>query len=170
MKKISEEKKKKEQRLLLKTFVLVMSILCFLFLSIQLVRVNKTAKKNVQYETNLNRITEIDYSKQQEALDTIVEEGKMNVNYSSHAIFKGKVSEKFNIKNISNNHYPIEFELYDENDNCIYTSKMIKPGYEMNDIELDKKLSTGEHSCKLRVGYTEEGNVSSVFPITIEVR
>ena len=48
MKKISEEKKKKEQRLLLKTFVLVMSILCFLFLSIQLVRVNKTAKKNVQ--------------------------------------------------------------------------------------------------------------------------
>ena len=63
MKKISEEKKKKDQRLLLKIFMLIMTILCLLFLSIQLVRVNVTAKKKVQYETNLNRITEIDYSK-----------------------------------------------------------------------------------------------------------
>ena len=40
----------------------------------------------------------------------------------------------------------------------------------MNSIELDKKLSKGVHDCKLKVGYAEEGNVSSVFPITIEVK
>lgn len=122
------------------------------------------------YEENVNRITEIDYSKRQDELNTLVEEGKMNVNYSSKAIFNGKVSEKFNVKNIQNNHYPIVFELYDEEGECIYTSKKIKPGYEMNQIELDKELSKGTHECKLKVGYAEEGNVSSAFPITIEVK
>ena len=35
-----------------------------------------------EYETNVNQITEIDTSKRQEELNAIVEEGKMNVNYS----------------------------------------------------------------------------------------
>ncbi len=123
-----------------------------------------------QYEERVNQITEIDYSKQQEALNAVVEEGKMNVNYRSTAVFKGTVSEQFNIKNIKNNHHPIVFELLDENENRIYASKKIEPGYELNKIELEKELSKGTHECKLKVGYAEEGNVSSVFPITIEVR
>ena len=123
-----------------------------------------------EYETNVNQITEIDMTKRQEELNAIVEEGKMNVNYSSRAVFSGTVSENFNIKNIKNNHYPIEFELFDENGDCIYTSKKIEPGYEMNMIELDRALSKGTHECRLKVGYAEEGNVSSAFPITIEVK
>ncbi|MEE0884577.1 MAG: hypothetical protein U0L59_05055 [Faecalimonas sp.] len=123
-----------------------------------------------EYETNVNQITEIDMTKRQEELNAIVEEGKMNVNYSSWAVFNGTVSENFNIKNIKNNHYPIEFELFDENGDCIYTSKKIEPGYEMNMIELDRALSKGTHECRLKVGYAEEGNVSSAFPITIEVK
>ena len=123
-----------------------------------------------EYETNVNQITEIDTSKRQEELNAIVEEGKMNVNYSSRAVFDGRVSETFNIKNIKNNHYPIAFELFDENGDCIYTSKKIEPGYEMNWIELDKALTKGTHGCRLKVGYAEEGNVSSAFPIIIEVK
>lgn len=123
-----------------------------------------------QYEEHVNQITEIDYSKQQEALNAVVEEGKMNVNYKSKAVFQGTVSEQFNIKNIKNNHHPIVFELLDENENCIYASKKIEPGYELNKIELQKELSKGIHECKLKVGYAEEGNVSSVFPIIIEVK
>ena len=123
-----------------------------------------------EYETNVNQITEIDTSKRQEELNAIVEEGKMNVNYSSKAVFHGRVSETFNIKNIKNNHYPIAFELFDENGECIYTSKKIEPGYEMNWIELDKALTKGTHECRLKVGYAEEGNVSSAFPIIIEVK
>lgn len=123
-----------------------------------------------QYEKNVNRITKIDYSKRQAELDVLVEEGKMNVNYSSTAVFNGKVSEKFNIKNIQNNHYAIEFQIIDENGDCIYKSKKIEPGYEINSIELGKELSKGTHECKLQVGYAEEGNVSSAFPITIEVK
>ncbi len=123
-----------------------------------------------EYETNVNQITEIDTSKRQEELNAIVEEGKMNVNYSSKAVFHGRVSETFNIKNIKNNHYPIAFELFDENGDCIYTSKKIEPGYEMNWIELEKALTKGTHECRLKVGYAEEGNVSSAFPIIIEVK
>ena len=123
-----------------------------------------------EYETNVNQITEIDTSKRQEELNAIVEEGKMNVNYSSRAVFDGRVSETFNIKNNKNNHYPIAFELFDENGDCIYTSKKIEPGYEMNWIELDKALTKGTHECRLKVGYAEEGNVSSAFPIIIEVK
>lgn len=122
------------------------------------------------YEENVNRITEIDYSERQKELNALVEEGKMNVNYSSNAIFNGRVSEKFNIKNIQNNHHPIVFALYDEDGNCIYESQKIEPGYEMNSIELNKELSKGTHKCKLQVGYAEEGNITSAFPITIEVR
>ena len=62
------------------------------------------------------------------------------------------------------------FEIFDETGECVYVSKKIEPGYEMNQIELEKELSKGTHECKIKVGYAEEGNVSSAFPLTIEVR
>lgn len=122
-----------------------------------------------EYENNVNRIKEIDESQRQAELNAIVEEGKMNVNYSPKAVFNGTVSEIFNIKNIKNNHHPIVFEILDENGECLYQSKKIEPGYEMSMIELEKELVKGTHECKLKVGYAEEGNVSSAFPLTIEV-
>lgn len=122
------------------------------------------------YENKVNQIKEIDASKRQEELNMLVDEGKMNVNYSSKAIFHGRISEHFNIKNIKNNHHAIEFQLYDETGECIYSSKKLAPGYEMTSIELEKELTKGVHQGKLKVGYAEEGNVSSAFPITIEVR
>jgi len=123
-----------------------------------------------EYEDNVNQIKEIDVSERQSELNAIVEEGKMNVNYSAKAIFQGNVSETFNIKNIKNNHHPIIFEIFDENGECVYISKKIEPGYEMSQIELKKELPKGTHECKLKVGYAEEGNVSSAFPLTIEVK
>jgi hypothetical protein len=123
-----------------------------------------------EYENNVNQIEVIDASNRQAELNAIVEEGKMNVNYSAKTIFEGNMSETFNIKNIKNNHHPIVFEIFDETGECVYVSKKIEPGYEMNQIELEKELSKGTHECKIKVGYAEEGNVSSAFPLTIEVR
>ncbi len=123
-----------------------------------------------EYEENVNRIEAIDVSDRQAELNAIVEKGKMNVNYSAKAIFEGTVSERFNVKNIQNNHYPIIFEIFDETGESVYVSKKIEPGYEMNQIELEKELTKGTHECKIKVGYAEEGNVSSAFPLTIEVR
>ncbi len=123
-----------------------------------------------QYENDVSNIKEMGVSARQEELNAIVEEGKMNVNYSPQAVFQGKISESFNIKNIKNNHHPIVFEILDENGRCVYKSKKIHPGYEMNEIQLETELEKGIHACKLKVGYAEEGNVSSAFPLKIEVK
>lgn len=163
-KQTKKNKKKRIRRLLL----LVIAVILLLLLLFQCTK--KEEQVVSSYEKNVNAITEIDYSKRQKALNAIVEEGKMNVNYSAKAVFNGTVSESFNVKNIQNNHDAIVFEIYDENDTCVYASKKIEPGYEMNSIELARELPKGTHECKLKVGYAQEGNVSSVFPIKIEVK
>ena len=169
MKEIKQVKKnKKEKRSLIGQIILAILIIIILLLSFRCGR--SDTPTTAEYEKNVNAITEIDYSERQEAIDAIVEEGKMNVNYSPKAVFEGKNSVLFNVKNIKNNHAPIQFEIYDENDRCIYTSKKIEPGYEMNSVELEEELSKGVHECSIKIGYAEEGNVSSVFPISIEVR
>lgn len=131
---------------------------------------NETQVSVLEYEDEVDAITEIDISDRQEAVDTLVEEGMMNVNYSPSAVFKGKVSEKFNIKNIENNHGPIMFKIFDEDNNSIYQSKMIAQGYEMNCIELSTELEKGTHDCTIKVRYADGGNVVAAFPITIEVK
>lgn len=168
MSQVSEQKKKKRKTKRGRRIVVLLLILLLIGLIFRCSI--KEEKVITEYEKQVNAITEIDYSKRQEVLNMIVEEGKMNVNYQSEAVFDGLVSEKFNIKNIKNNHYPIVFELYDEEERCIYASKKIEPGYEMSSIQLAKPLSKGVHDCKLKVGYAQEGNVSSVFPIRIEVK
>ncbi len=168
MKEIKKEKQNRKRRKRIRRFILCLGVLSLCLLLFQCVLKKDDSLSG--YETEVNEIVEIDESLQQEKLNAIVEEGKMNVNYLAEAVFKGKVSEKFNVKNIKNNHYPIRFSLYDEAGNCLYESKKIEPGYELSKIELSKRLDKGIYACKLKVGYDKEGNVSSVFPISIEVR
>lgn len=123
-----------------------------------------------EYESKVDAITEIDPQERQESLNEVVEDGMINIQYSIGAVFEGTKSTSFNVKNSFNNHYPLIFSLYDPEGNIIYTSKMIEPGYEMNTIELEKELPKGTHACKIKIGYANNGNVASLFPITIEVR
>lgn len=167
-KQVKKDEVKKEKRSIVVQIILFILIIILLLFAFRCGR--NTTPASGEYEKNVNAITEIDYSERQEAIDAIVEEGKMNVNYSPKAVFEGKTSVLFNVKNIKNNHAPIQFEIYDENDNCIYVSKKIEPGYEMNRVELETELEQGVHECSIKIGYAEEGNVSSVFPISIEVR
>ena len=122
-----------------------------------------------ELEENMNVITEIEDAMKQEAVNTLVEEGMMNVNFSAKATFEGKVSKSFNIKNIENNHDDIVFEIFDEKGESIYKSKKIAPGYEMNCIELDKELPKGRHECTIEIQYAVEGHVATIFPIVIDV-
>lgn len=126
--------------------------------------------EETQWEKDVNKITEMSKEDQQAAVNQRVEDGMMNVQYQIGATFKGKISESFNVKNIENNKDSIQFKLYDENDNLIYESDAIERGYEINKIELDKELSKGTHECTIQIGYVSQGNVSSSFPITIEVK
>lgn len=126
-------------------------------------------REKFEYEKVVDKITEIDYEERQEELNQVVEDGMMNVQYSLSCEFDGKLSTSFNVKNIENNKYPIKFKLLNENGKVIYKSNKIERGYELNSIELDEELSKGTHDCQIEIGYAEEGNVASVFPITIEV-
>ena len=161
IKQVKEENRNKEKRNVFKIIVLAVLVLIMILLSFQFA--HQYGKNLTAYDENINAITEIDYSERQEYVDTIVEKGMINVNYLPNTVFKGKTSVKFNIKNIENNNGPIVFELYDEDDRCIYQSKKIELGYEMNCVELDKKLEKGMHNCKIKVGYAETGNVDTVL-------
>lgn len=123
-----------------------------------------------EYETNVNEITKIDSSSRQEAVDAIVEDGMIRINYQVGVVFDGVISESFHVENNPNNQYPLVFELLDKVGNVLYKSKMIRPGYEINKIKLEKSLPKGLHECKIKIGYAEEGTVFSVFPITIQVK
>ena len=131
--------------------------------------VNEMEDFVTEFEKNVDAITEIDDAMRQEAVNVAVEEGMMHVNFSTKAYFAGKKSTKFNIKNIENNHDDIVFEIFDEDGESLYKSKKIAPGYEMNCIELDKTLPKGRHECTIKIQYAVEGQVSTVFPITLIV-
>lgn len=172
-----EQNNKNKKRSMIGKIILAILIIIILLLGYRCsVRPDdeKTGKETnitaLEYEEDIDAITEIDISGRQEAVNAKVEEGMMNVNYSPKAVFHGKVSESFNVKNIKNNHGPIVFELFDEKGESIYQSKMIKQGYEMNCIELNRELKKGTHDCTIKVKYAEGGNVVTAFPITIEVK
>lgn len=131
--------------------------------------VNEMEEFVTEFEENMNAITEIEDAMKQQAVDTLVEEGMMHVNFLTKAYFDGKVSTKFNIKNIENNHDDIVFEIFDEDGESLYKSKKIAPGYEMNCIELNRELSKGRHECTIEIHYAVEGQVSTVFPIILVV-
>jgi flagellar basal body-associated protein FliL len=161
------EKKKKDKSkyiLIVLLFLLIAIVVAYIWYATQYM------KQPSEFEQQVNEIAEIDYSKQQDRLNQLVEEGMINIQYSLSAEFKGKTSTGFNVKNIKNNHYPIRFTLYDENGNSIYQSKQIPLGYEINSIELEKELSKGKHEGSIKIGYEGEGNVSSTFPIYINVK
>ena len=148
---------------------LAVIILILLTIGITIFVIKDKFEKESEYEQQVNQITKIDYSEREEALNEIVEDGMINVCYSTSAIFDGKVSQSFNVQNSINNHYAIIFEIIDESGDTIYTSKKIEPGYELNQIELLKELKKGSHDCQIKVGYAQEGNISSVFPLTVVV-
>ena len=170
------EEKKNNKRSLATKIILVVVILLIMSLGVRCA-VDYHNKKTVEemegfvteFEENMNAITEIEDAMKQEAVNTLVEEGMMNVNFSTKATFDGKVSKSFNIKNIENNHDSIVFEIFDEDGDSLYKSKKIAPGYEMNGIELNKELPKGRHECTIEIQYAVEGHVSTVFPIVIEV-
>ncbi len=150
-------------------FILLIAFL-FMILGIGSGFLIKESLSLSNYEKNVNQIVMIDHKEQEDKINQIVKEGEIHIQYSTHAIFNGQVSESFSVKNIPNNHHPISFTIYDENKEVIYQSKHIKPGYQIKMIELLKPLTKGIHTCSIKIGYVNESNVSTLFPILIEVK
>jgi hypothetical protein len=94
---------------------------------------------------------------------------RMSYNWS----FNGKKSENAYVANTDYNHYPIYFEVQDdESQDIIYESAMIPVGSEVNGITLEKKLSMGTHPATVIYHLMDEDGeeVSTTsFAITIQV-
>lgn len=118
----------------------------------------------------VNKITEMSDEDKQAAINQLVEDSEINVTYASKAEFVGNVSTTFLVRNIENNHYPIVFEIFDEDGKSLYKSEPIGLGYEVTAISFDEPLSVGVHNCKISIGYDGQGNVNSVFPLQITVK
>ena len=73
-----------------KKHIVVYIGICVLFLLFMAVACHSCGQELAisEYENNVNQIEVIDSSKRQAELNAIVEEGKMNVNYSAKAIFE----------------------------------------------------------------------------------
>lgn len=120
----------------------------------------------------LNVITAIDYNDEElkEELNQQVEDSMINIQYSLYAEFDGTDSTSFFVRNIKNNHHPIRFQIFDEEGEQIYESEEIDLGYEMTSIRLDKELEKGSHKGTIQIGYVDSGNVSSIFPIYLNIK
>ena len=145
-------------------------LVIFLLFAALLLLWNSCEKKDSSSEAFLNEIVEMSDEEKQAAINKVVEEGTINIQYQKHAVFDGNKSVSFNVKNTINNHHPLKFTLLDGDETVLYESQEIPPGYEMNKIVLEKSLPKGVHECRMVIGYATEDAVVSSFPITIEVR
>ena len=94
---------------------------------------------------------------------------RMTYNWS----FNGKKSENAYVANTDYNHYPIYFEVRDDDSQkIIYKSATIPVGSEVNGITLEKKLSMGTHPATVIYHLVDEDGKevsSTAFTITIQV-
>lgn len=126
---------------------------------------------NGELNAKMSKISEISDEDKQAAINQLVEEGTINVTYASKATFDlhGK-STLFCVRNIENNHYPVVFEIFDDHGDSIFMSDPMEPGYEVTEITLAEALPEGVYDFKISVGYENNGNVRSTFPLQVTVK
>lgn len=126
-------------------------------------------KDDNSFDPNVNQITEMSKEDRKAALDEMVAEGMISINYQPTAIFDDVTSESFKVSNIENNKYPIAFTISDQDGETVYESDLIDLGYELTSITLDKSYPKGNYDWRIVIGYAGEGNVSSSFPLKVTI-
>ncbi len=83
----------------------------------------------------------------QAEIDKAVEQGMFNVFMNTNIVFQdGNSKGNMMIQNIDTNVYPMYVEIYN-NDNLLYKSDIIDPGYKIEEAKLDTVLSKGTYDC-----------------------
>ncbi len=86
----------------------------------------------------------------QSYVNSIVEEGMFQVFINTNIILDGNNKANLLIQNSEKNKYPafVEFITDDENQELLYKSSVISPGYKIETAELPNDLADGIHPCK----------------------
>lgn len=158
--------KTKKNTALWVTIIALLLVIIGILIWLLLLKFGTGNKPNMgQLMSQINQITEMDDADKQAAVNKLVAENEINISYETRPVFTDNISTNFRVVNIPNNHFPIVFILFDENDNVIYESDQIAPGYEVVGISLETPLEKGVHNGSIQIGYYNEGNVLSKFPI-----
>lgn len=85
----------------------------------------------------------------QAELNRIVEDGMFNISIASAIVFESAEGEgEARIENIAANHYHMQVDLIlDETQEVLYSSNLIRPGYSIEFITLDRKLEPGVYDA-----------------------
>lgn len=145
--------------------IVIIGLVAFFLLSGRRKEKKVTDKPTLITEENANQVLG---NLEDDSADTMFN-CRMTYNWS----FNGKKSENAYVANTDFNHYPIYFEVQDDDSQkIIYKSATIPVGSEVNGITLDKKLSLGTHPATVIYHLIDdEGREvsSTAFTITIQV-
>ena len=110
---------------------------------------DRSAYEQYQFDTEamagrINRMTEAEI---QEELNRVVEEGMFNISIASAIIIDPETNAgTANIENIAANRYYMQVDIFqDETGEKLYSSKLIKPGFAIPTIHLEKTLEPGAY-------------------------
>lgn len=143
----NEEDKKKKSRLLLLLLLLLFAIaggLGYYFFSNQTEPIQVVSGDYLPDTKDAKKMTDKEIK---EAEQKVVDDSKFNMVIKSEAVFENGDSEgSLYIQNPIQNSYPINVEIHlDSNNELVYSSGAMEPGYEINGARLDKKLAKGEY-------------------------
>ena len=85
----------------------------------------------------------------QAELNRVVEEGMFNISIASAIVFETADGEgEARIENVAANNYHMQVDIIlDESGKTVYSSKLIQPGYSIENIKLSQKLEPGEYEA-----------------------
>lgn len=109
----------------------------------------KAAFELYQFDTEAleGRIQQMTEEEIQAELNRVVEEGMFNISIASSIVFDGPGGQgQARIENIAANRYHMQVDIFLTNTwEKIYSGKLIRPGYSVEYITLDKQLPPGEY-------------------------
>lgn len=172
---------KDEKRNGKKRWALLLLLLGFLILGVSMVSMYLSNDAQMDHkggiptsETALQKIINDDMTKEerQAAVNEQVANGYMNVNFSPYATFDASgTSVDFTLTNSHGNNHDVVFEILNADDEVIYKSAKVPTGYEVKEVVLSKPLPAGIYeNYRVRMGYGDNGNVVSSFPLTIQAQ
>lgn len=113
--------------------------------------VRDTGYDRYEFDTDAiaGRIQTMSEEEIQAELDRVVEEGMFNISIASAIVFESPTGEgQARIENVAANHYHMQVDIFlDDTGDKVYSSKLIKPGYAIENIKLSKRLKPGVYEA-----------------------
>ena len=145
-----KKKKKNKNRWLI--LIIIILLLLLIALGVIVYKVNERREfERYVFDTEAieGRIQTMTEEEIQEELNRVVDEGMFNISIASSIVFDSKTKQgQARIENIAANHYHMQVDIFlNDTQELVYSSKLLRPGYALEYIELDKQLPPGEYEA-----------------------